>query len=184
MYLPTEMSAALARSRLERLDRVNQVGRANARLLSARLAAIPGLKPPITPPDRTHVFHKYRVRLLPEALGLDLPPALFRDLVRDALKAEGVEVVLWQSAPLPAHPLFHERGGYGNGCPWSCAGDRSSYAPGEYPETQRLLDSSLVVGSQSFPLFCQPPELMSLYADAFEKVFARTHDLADSRVKQ
>lgn len=183
MYLPTEMSAALARSQLQRLDRVNRVGQANAGLLSARLAGIPGLKPPVTPPDRTHVFHKYRVRLHPEALGLDLPPVVFRDLVRDALKAEGVEVVLWQSAPLPAHPLFQERRGYGSGCPWSCGGDRRSYAPEEYPETQRLLDRSLVVGSQSFPLFCQPLELMGGYADAFEKVFARIHDLVDSRVR-
>jgi dTDP-4-amino-4,6-dideoxygalactose transaminase len=181
MYLPTELSAALARSQLERLDRVNAGGQANARFLSERLAAISGLHPPFTPPDRSHVFHKYRARLDPKALGLDLPPPVFRDLVLDALRAEGVEVVLWQTAPLPAHPLFQERQGYGNACPWRCVGSQRSYAPDHYPETRRLLDSSLIVGSQSFPLFCQPFELMGHYADAFEKVFAKIHDLVDSR---
>jgi dTDP-4-amino-4,6-dideoxygalactose transaminase len=181
MYLPTEMSAALARSQLERLDRVNREGRANAGFLSERLAAISGLQPPFIPPDRTHGFHKYRFRFHPEALEPDLPPVVFRDLVRDALRAEGVPVVLWQTAPLPAHPLFQERKGYGKGCPWSCGGSQHSYAFDEYPETQRLLDSSLIVGSQSFPLFCQPLELMDYYADAFEKVFAGIHELVDSR---
>ena len=180
MYLPTELSAALARSQLERLDQVNETGQANARFLSERLAAIPGLLPPLTPPDRTHVFHKYRVRLQPDILGLDLPPAVFRDLVLAALRAEGVEVVLWQTAPLPAHPLFQERRGYGNACPWRCVGSQRFYAPDDYTETRRLLESSLIVGSQSFPLFCQPFELMGHYGDAFEKVFAKIHDLVDS----
>jgi dTDP-4-amino-4,6-dideoxygalactose transaminase len=181
MYLPTEMSAALARSQLERLDRVNGQGQANAAALSGRLAAISGLQPPLTPPDRTHVFHKYRVRLDPEALGLDLPPVVFRDLVRAALRAEGVEAVLWQTVPLPAHPLFQEREGYGKGCPWNCAVSQRSYAFEDYPETRRLLDSSLIIGSQSFPLFCQPSELIGHYADAFEKVFDSIRDLVDSR---
>jgi dTDP-4-amino-4,6-dideoxygalactose transaminase len=166
MYLPTETSAALARSQLERLDQVNRQGQANARFLSDRLATIPGVIPPVVPPDRTHVFHKYRVRLDPTALGIDLPPAVFRDLVRAALRAEGVEVVLWQTVPLPAHPLFQ---------------NQRSYASEDYPETTRLLDSSFIVGSQSYPLFCQSLELAGYYADAFEKVFAGIHDLVDLR---
>ena len=109
---------------------------------------------------------------------------VFRNLVRNALRAEGVEVVLWQTAPLPAHPLFQEREGYGKGCPWSCGGSQRSYVSEDYPETQRLLDSSLIIGSQSFPLFCQPLELMGYYADAFEKVFAKIPDLVDSRVER
>jgi hypothetical protein len=39
----------------------------------------------------------------------------------------------------------------------------------DYLETTRLLDSSIVVGSQSAPLAGHDLELMSYYADAFEK---------------
>lgn len=160
MYLPGEMTAALARSQLRRLDETNAAGQVTARRLSDRLAHLPGIDPPVVPADRTHIFHKYRVRLRPEALGMDLPPVLFRDLLLRALRAEGVEAVLWQTVPLPDHPLFRGRN--------EGAG---------FPETRRLLDSSLVVGSQSFPLFAQSPELADLYAEAFEKVWTHLPDL-------
>lgn len=160
MYLPGELTAALARSQLSRLDQTNATSQATAQRLSERLARLPGVEPPAVPPDRTHVFHKYRVRLKPEEIGIDLPPVLFRDLVLRALRDEGVEAVLWQTVPLPDHPLFKNR-------------NREA----DYPETRRLLDSSLIVGSQSFPLFAQSEEIADAYADAFEKIWAHLHDL-------
>jgi len=63
-------------------------------------------------------------------------------------------------------------GGDGKGCPWACYHSKVSYKAEEYPETSRLLDSSLIVGSQSSPLVAQDLELMKYYADAFEKVLA------------
>jgi hypothetical protein len=76
-----------------------------------------------------------------------------RDRLLEALRAEGVEAVLWQERPLPHHPLF------------------ASAEP--YPHARAALDRSVLVGSQSYPLFAQPLEVIDAWADALEKVWAR-----------
>jgi len=153
MYLPGEMTAALARAQLLRLAETTERSRRNAARLTERLAALHGVEPPATRPDRTHVFHKYRVRLDPERAGLALSPGALRDRALEALRAEGVEAVLWQTAPLPAHPLFGSRE--------------------RYPNAEAALASTLVIGSQSYPLFAQPLDVVDAWADAFEKVWSR-----------
>ena len=180
MYLTQEIPAAIARVQLRRLQEFNTNAAANAALLTARLEAIPGVLPPRCPADRTHVYHKYRVRLDRERLGLPSDPRRIRDRVVAALRAEGVEVRLWLDRPVPEMPLFQTRTGYGRGCPWTCHGSDVRYAPGDHPKTSALLADSFVVGSQSYPLFPQPPLLMQQYADAFEKVFERLPDLLDT----
>lgn len=151
MYLPGELTAALARAQIERLPAVTAQSQRNAARLTARLAQLPGVEPPSVPPERTHVFHKYRVRLDPERAGVGLSPQALRDLVLRALRAEGVEAVLWQTVSLPSHPLFASRE--------------------PYPEAAAALEASLIVGSQSYPLFAQPLEVVDAWADAFEKVW-------------
>lgn len=151
MYLPGELTAALARAQLRALPATTARAQRNGDRLTARLAGLPGVVPPPAPADRTHVFHKYRVRLDPAAAGVRLRPVTFRDRVLDALRAEGVEAVLWQRVPLPAHPVF------------GCAEP--------YATTAALLDGSLIVGSQSCPLFAQPLDVVDAWADAFEKVW-------------
>jgi hypothetical protein len=37
-----------------------------------------------------------------------------------SLRREGVEVVLWQVAPVPSQILLQQQQGYGRGCPWTC----------------------------------------------------------------
>ena len=152
MYLPGELTAALARSQLSRLREATALSQENAARLSARLAELPGVEPPMVPPDRTHVFHKYRVRLDPARAGVGCAPRVLRDRVVTALCAEGAEAVLWQTVPLPAHPLFASRE--------------------PYPHATAALEASLIVGSQSYPLFAQPPAVVDAWADAFEKVWA------------
>lgn len=164
MYLPGELTSALARSQLERLAATTERSQANAARLTARLAELPGVEPPFVAPDRTHVFHKYRVRLDPARAGVGWAPGLLRDRVLSALRAEGVEVVLWQTAPLPAHPLFASRE--------------------PYPEAAAALEASLVVGSQSYPLFAQPVRVVDAWADAFEKVWAHLTELSPRGVSR
>ena len=121
--------------------------------LYARAARVrfDGLEPPVVPRDRTHVFHKYRVRLDPARAGLSLGPVALRDRLLEALRAEGVEAVLWQTAPLPAHPLFALRE--------------------RYPSAAAALESTLLIGSQSYPLFAQPLEVVDAWADGFERAW-------------
>jgi len=173
MYRTTELTAALCRSQLRRLDDWLANTRRNAAYLTEALEKIPGIAPPYVPPDCTSSFYQYRIRLDPRAAGVALPAKDFRLKVLAALKAEGVEVSLWQTVPVPAQTLFQERTGYGLSCPWKCPlGEEVKYDLAEYPETLRLLQDSLVIGSHSYPLFPQPIELMQSYLEAIQRVFA------------
>ena len=75
MYLPGELTSALARSQLLRLVETTARSQRNTARSGERLARLPGVEPPRVPPDRPHIFHKYRVRLDPERAGLRLGPA-------------------------------------------------------------------------------------------------------------
>jgi perosamine synthetase len=154
-YRSHELTAALARSQLRRLDRYNRVARANARLLNAALAGLPGIQPPRVPDDRSCVFYRYRIVIGREELGFAGTPLELRDRLLWALQAEGVAASLWQLRPLPDQPVFRR-------------GDPID--PGAYPESARLLESSIVIGTAVHPLFNQPRALMRRYSDAFEKV--------------
>jgi dTDP-4-amino-4,6-dideoxygalactose transaminase len=172
MYRTNEMSAALCRSQLRRLEASLANTRKNAAYLTEQLGKIPGIIPPYVPPDCTSSYYQYRIRLDPRAAGAGLPAKEFRSKVLAALKAEGVEVSLWQTVPVPGQTLFQERTGYGLSCPWMCPlGEEVKYDLAEYPETVRLLADSLVIGSHSYPLFPQRMELMRSYVEAFQRVF-------------
>src|SRR3989441_8678827 len=65
MYLPGELTAALARSQLQRLADTTARSQWNAGRLSHPLARLPGGEPPGVAPHRTHLFPKYPARLDP-----------------------------------------------------------------------------------------------------------------------
>jgi hypothetical protein len=127
------------------------------------------------PDDRTSVYHKYRMRLDPGALGFDGPAPELRDRVVHALRAEGVEAVLWQVDPLPASPAFRRRL-----APWHAgrAGEPvRPWDPAEFREASRLLDESLVLGSEGSPLFVQDTSLMERYVEAIGKILAHLDEV-------
>lgn len=152
MFLPGEMTCALARSQLQRLVTTTARSQANAALLTQRLEELPGIETPVVPEDRTHVFHKYRIKLDSHALSFRGSDEELRDRVIEALRAEGVEVSVWQTRPLPRHPVLRQE--------TVC------------PRAQAVLDASFIIGSQSYPLFAQPTSVVNGWADAFEKVWA------------
>jgi dTDP-4-amino-4,6-dideoxygalactose transaminase len=182
MYRGNEMMAAFARAELAKLPARTERLQANAKMLSDRLAKLPGVLPPTVPAGRTSVHHKFRVRLDLDAAGLSgVPVRPFRDVVVEALRGEGLEVVHWQSEPLPGHPLFAEKLAKGEG--WlvrDVPTDRlaKNYRAELYPVTRSLLDGSFLLFSQSFPLIGQTEATVARYADAFEKVWAERQSLA------
>ncbi len=176
-YRTQEMPSAFARSQLTRLDAVNAQARANGEALTRRLAGVAGVETPYVPPECEAVYHKYRVRLHPEALDLPFRGPAFRDLVQKALQAEGVDAVTWLSAPLPAHPIFQVREGYGRGYPWTVAHADYRYRVEDYPRTQALIDNSLVICAELAPIYCQPAALIAQYGDAIEKVLGQRDGL-------
>jgi perosamine synthetase len=185
MYRGNEMMAAFARAQLARLPERTARCRANAARLSQALAALPGVTPPSEPPGRTSVHHKFRVHLDPERAGVPLSREGLRDAMIEALRAEGLEVVLWQSVPLPAQSVFQRRDAAG-GFPRGHDGGSSpgtdlaaNYDPARYPRTRALLAGSLVLFSQSCPLIAQDEAMVSRYIEAFRRVWDQRKALAD-----
>jgi dTDP-4-amino-4,6-dideoxygalactose transaminase len=176
------MPAAFTRSQLRRLGENNARAAANAAALTSGLEDLPGVRPPHVPADRTHTFQKYRVRLDPVAMGLDVEPVRLRNLMLRALRAEGVEAVLWHTTPLPAYPLFQQRTGYGGHFPWTVppASRDVCYDADGYPEATRLLEDSLLIGSERYPLAGQDASLMPYVIAAFRKVYAGLEELVAS----
>lgn len=184
-YRTQEMPCAFTRSQLKRLESTNATAQRNAEYLSAELAKIPGLMPPYVPEDRTCIYHKYRLGLEPKKLGLKVTGVAFRDRVRKALRAEGVDAVLWQLTALPEQPVFQALEGYGRGCPWSCeklGGVRYEYRPEDFPVTKHMLENSLVICSETYPIFAQPLEVMERYVEAFHKVFNNIEQILDIEI--
>jgi dTDP-4-amino-4,6-dideoxygalactose transaminase len=177
MYRTNELTAAICRAQLRKLDGFNAQAQRNAAALSARLAKLPGVAPPTVRDGDTSCFHKYRVRLDAGKRGVDAPPRKVRDAVRAALVAEGVEAVLWQTKPVPGQSLFVKRNGFaGTSRPWDLA-PAVDYDLAQYPRTNALLDSSLVLFSHTCPIAAQPLELALAYASAFERVWERLPDV-------
>lgn len=182
MFRGNEMMAAFTRAQLARLPERTERCRRNADRLAVALSDLPGVTPPSAPEGRTSVHHKFRVRLDPERADLPISPLALRDAMLRALRAEGLEVVLWQSAPLPAQGVFQqrdERGGYPRQLPGG-TDLAKNYDPARYPRTRALLDGSVVLFSQSFPLIAQTGELVDRYADAFRKVWRQRGRLVDA----
>jgi dTDP-4-amino-4,6-dideoxygalactose transaminase len=173
-YRTQELPAAFARSQLKRLSHYNAIAQRNGEYLTEKLGKIKGLIPPHVPPDRTTVYHKYRIRFDPEELGLRMAATEVRNRLLEALEAEGVAISLWHVTPLASFPLFQKLGeGYGKGCPWSCPfyGRSIEYNPEDYPEAIRLLDTSLIINDELHPIYLQDLDLMEHYVAAFRKVF-------------
>lgn len=184
MYRGNEMMAAFARSQLARLPALTAAAQRHFEQLSRAFAELPGVSMQSIPADRTSVHHKVRVWLDPKEAGVDLPAVAFRDVMIRALRAEGVEVVLWQNEPIPDHGLFQKLEGFGNGAPWSAGGPdalafaRRNYDPSRYGATRRLLERSIILFSQSCPLIAQGDEVVGRTIEAFRKVWHHRAELA------
>ncbi len=180
MYRGNEMMAAFARAQLAQLPERTERCQRNARRIAAALAELPGVTPPIEPPERTSVHHKFRVHLDPVRAGVDLSPERLRDATIAALRAEGLEIVLWQSVPLPAQTVFQRRDPSG-GFPRSRDGGTDlahNYDPALYPGTRALLAGSLLLFSQSCPLIAQDDAVVDGYIEAFQRVWREREALA------
>ena len=169
-YKLPETTAALARARLPSVKGYVDGCRENADYLSARIGDITGLQTPTVAPDRTHTYYHYSIQVDPETLGLDAEPGLMRSAVMAALKAEGADVMQWQTVAVPAQPLFQNRMAYGNGSPWNTHEGTVSYDMEQFPNAFDVLERSIVLRRMVPP---NGPELLDAYATAIEKVFSK-----------
>ncbi len=185
MYRGNEMAAAFCRAQLARLPELTKRAQESGKRLAKKLAELPGVLPPRELPGRTTVFHKYRVRFDTKKAGLDgVAPRVLRDAIKAALVAEGLEVVFWQGTALPAHPVFQKRAEYMfRGLPGG-TDLAKNYEPTQYRRTTALLDSSLVLFSQSCPLIAQTEATVDRYAEAFARVWHAREGIVGAFMKK
>lgn len=177
-YRVQEMPCALARVQLRRLAEVNERGRRNAAILDGYIRDIAGLRAPHIPAGCVSVYHKYRLTLEPEKLDTSLRGQALRDAFMAALAAEGMDVDLWGTAPLPAHPMISTRHGFGRGFPWSLHPEVDySDSPERYPVTQRMFAESFCLTHDEYPIFAQSDQLMHAYGEALRKVARHAGEL-------
>ncbi|WP_223297293.1 DegT/DnrJ/EryC1/StrS family aminotransferase [Catenulispora acidiphila] len=166
------LQAAFTSSQLTRFEDYERARQANIGAFLARLAKLPGIQVPTALADTTHVWHILRFRFDPAAFGLDgVPPEALRSTLRRLLRAEGVPMSQYQLMPLPDQKVFVDRLGFGVGHhPWALTGAPGTVAGEGYPVTREVIADSLTI--QKRHLHPEAGDLLALYADAFEKVWA------------
>lgn len=183
-YRVQEMPCAFARSQLSRLAAVNQTAQRNAAIIDGYLRETPGLRAPYIPEGCISAYHKYRITLVPEELDTPLRGAALRDAFMTALAAEGVDVDLWGTAPLPVHPMIRSHHGFGHGFPWSLAGspERYVYRAEDYPVTLAMFANSFCLTNDEFPIYAQPEAVLHAFGRALQKVAQNAGELTQARV--
>jgi hypothetical protein len=115
------------------------------------------------------------------ALGHEADASQFRNKVVRALKAEGVETMVWQSFILPQMTVFQAKNAYGYGSPWTSPHAQPvDYSPEQYPVAQRHCDThTCLVSSLRYPNGHDTIELMG---EAISKVMENVDQLEDLAV--
>ncbi|ADM28003.1 Glutamine--scyllo-inositol transaminase [Ignisphaera aggregans DSM 17230] len=113
-YRMTSIQAAIGRAQLRKLDRLNEIRRDNAQLLSAIITSINAqygnvIELPVEEPWARHVYHLYAIKLKDKTL---------RDYLYECMNSNGVEVAINYPLPLHSQPLFKSLG-YKDCCPTS-----------------------------------------------------------------
>jgi len=173
MYRNNDLTAAFGRAQLTRLDEFLAIEKRNAAVLIKELKGVRGLILPTTPPGHGHTYYNFTCRIDPKALGWTGHPARLRDAIMKALQAEGTQVGIWQSWPLPAMTVFQARNAYGRGCPWSCRGAADvMYDLADYPVAQRHCETHF---GMTTPLRApNGQDAAKAVAEGFRKVFENT----------
>lgn len=183
MYRMLEMPAAYARSKLTHLDADNLIRQENAARLTAGLQGLPGLITPYVPEDRTSVWHYYRIRFDPKALGINMDSNEFRARIQKALIAEGCEAKRWQTRPVQKQALFLKKTGYGYGCPWTCpygSGKPVHYGEEDYYVTDQILKDSIVFYDPIYPP--NGADVVDRYIAAFKKIWENMDEVLDFKI--
>jgi perosamine synthetase len=106
-YRMTEVQGALGIVQLKRLDDYITLRRRHAHRLTELVANVEGLIPPYEPPDVTHVFYKYILRLDRRFLSVSAQE------FAAAMRMEGIPCSRRYPTPLHQQPVFINHRGFG-----------------------------------------------------------------------
>jgi dTDP-4-amino-4,6-dideoxygalactose transaminase len=101
----TDIQAAIGIHQLRSLDGFIARRREIARRYGEAFAGMEEIEPPHERPDRSHTYHLYPIRLVPERLGMDRQQ--FIDALRQANIGTSVHFI-----PLHRHPFYQRKYGY------------------------------------------------------------------------
>ena len=170
MYRGNDLTAALGRAQLTRLDSYIQTQIENAKALTEELQRIRGLILPTEPEGHTHNWYNYTNRIDMNAIGWTGDPVRMRDAIMKAVQAEGVAgFSVWQRFILPAMTVFQAKNAYGKGSPWAEHDSLDvDYSPEDFPVAQRHATTHI---GMTMPLRApNGPEVARLVGQAIRKV--------------
>lgn len=169
-YRMTEVTAAMARVQLRRLDFLTKKRVALVQRLQKSLANIPGLILPYVPKDNTHVYYRFVLRMDEKKLGIS------REKLFAAMAAEGFPLSRNIGKPLYLLPLFQQRKAFNTThFPFDYCGMKQNYKKGICPVTENLCAKETVSIS-----ICQYPRTtrhIDLFAKALKKVLAYKEEI-------
>ena len=143
-YRMTEMQAALGLAQLNRLEELNGRRMEIAKIYTDELEDVDALTLPTAKPHVKHVWHIYNVLI-------DLKRVRkTRDEIVKAIKAENVWVGICYPTVLYLEPIFQEKIGHGNGCPWKCPlyGREVEYKKGLCPNAEWVSERVFTLPTQ------------------------------------
>lgn len=95
----TDISAAIGRAQLAKLDRFNERRRRNASVLDEGLAGVSGVRLPRERPGYRHVYHQYTITVDGD-----------RDRFQQGLREQGVGTAVHYPIPVHRQPLYQQLG--------------------------------------------------------------------------
>ena len=167
-YRMTEMSAAVGRSQLKKVESEVGARQQIAQQLSEGLHGLEGITVPEVRPGCDHVYYVWAVRLDPDILGVS------REKFSQALIAEGFPVFNGYVKPLYMLPLFQRRIGFGNSG-WPFTLTNRTYERGLCPVSERMYETELVCFETC--AYSIDDDAMSQLLTAFRKVYHMRHKL-------
>jgi len=136
-----EIESTIGIEQLKKLDKLVLRRQEMAKILTAGLSELQGLRLPIIKPECSHVFYVYPMILDLEVLGVS------RACIYDALVAEGVQGLMQGYVNLHTLPMYQQKIAYGSeGFPWVSDSYISniSYDKGISPIAEELHESTFL----------------------------------------
>ena len=173
-YRMTEVEAAIAYEQFGKLDFFNGKKIELAEYLTAQLESIPGITTPYIPPENTHVYFSYPIKVDEKKLGMT------RDLFVKAVTAEGFPMGKGYVKPIYHLKVFQEKRAFNNThFPFEFPGydGKPDYSKGSCPVVERMYDKELVA-----IFLCQYPRTTAFidqFVFAIKKVLAHKEELME-----
>lgn len=161
-YRMTEFQSMYGLLELKHLDEYVEKRRENAEYLTRELGSFPGISTPVETEKGFHVYYKYIIKIDEDIVGKSAR------WIKDAVKAEGIEISERYPTPLYEQPVFKDRKTYGDSSwPYECT-ERDYNTDDCCPKTKEISGKLLT-------LYVHPTvdeEYLKDVVSAFEKVWS------------